>query len=110
MQAPVSLVFTSVPDTALAASLARQLVEAGLAACVKALAPCTATYRWDGQIECTDEIPLIIVTRSEHYALLEQHIKAVHPYAVPEILAMDCSNGLPEYLRWVAEVTAPESL
>ena len=55
------LVFTAVPDEALADSLAYQLVESGLAACVKRLAACQATYRWDGQIERTTEIPLLIV-------------------------------------------------
>ena len=102
------LVFTTVPDETLAETLARQLVATGLAACVKALPAATATYRWAGQIERAVEIPLIIVARHENYAALEQHLKAAHPYEVPEILSVDCSNGLPEYLRWVAD-TAPRN-
>lgn len=106
MTTSTRLVFTSVPDEALAEALSQQLVEAGLAACVKALPACKATYRWEGQIEHATEIPLIIVTHSSCYDALEQTLKGAHPYDVPEILAVDCSNGLPDYLRWVGSVTA----
>jgi periplasmic divalent cation tolerance protein len=105
MDTSIYLVFTSVPDEALADALAHQLVEAGLAACVKALPACRATYRWAGQIERATEIPLIIVTHRDCYTALEQRLKASHPYDVPEILAVDCHAGLPDYLRWVASVT-----
>ena len=104
------LVFTAVPDEALADSLAHQLVESGLAACVKRLAACQATYRWDGQIERTTEIPLLIVVHSSRYAALEGFLKAAHPYDVPEIVAIDCSAGLPDYLRWVADVSVHQPL
>lgn len=99
------IVFTAVPDETLAESLARQLVETGLAACVKALPGCQSTYSWEGQVERTHEIPLIIVAHTRCYAALEQHLKSIHPYDVPEILAVDCSAGLPDYLRWVASVS-----
>lgn len=106
MTTRIRLVFTSVPDEALAESLAHQLVAAGLAACVKALPACRSTYRWEEQIERTTEIPLIIVAHAEGYEALEQHLKALHPYDVPEILAIDCSAGLPDYLHWVTSVSA----
>lgn len=103
--AQTCLVFTAVPDETLADLLAHQLVEAGLAACVKRLPACQSTYRWAGRIEHATEIPLIIVVHDEAYAALEQHLKSAHPYDVPEILAIDCSAGLPDYLRWVADVS-----
>ena len=106
MANPSRLVFTSVPDEALAESLAQQLVESGLAACVKSLPACKAVYRWEGRIEHATEIPLIIVTHPDCYDALERFLVSAHPYDVPEILAMDCSAGLPDYLRWVASVTA----
>ncbi|MFW9611218.1 MAG: divalent-cation tolerance protein CutA [Fluviibacter sp.] len=102
------LVLTTVPDEALAESLAHQLVESGLAACVKILPACQSTYRWAGRIDRATEIPLIIVTHTHRYAALEQALKAAHPYDVPEILAIDCSAGLPAYLRWVADVSLPQ--
>ena len=99
------LVFTAVPDEALADSLAHQLVESGLAACVKRLPACQATYRWDGRIERATEIPLLIVVHTSCYAALESFLQAAHPYDVPEIVAIDCSAGLPDYLRWVADAS-----
>lgn len=108
MNTQTCLVFTSVPDEALATTLAHQLIATGLAACVKALPACHATYHWEGQIERSMEIPLIIVTNHARYAALEQHLKAAHPYDLPEILAVDCSAGLPDYLSWVTNVTAQD--
>lgn len=101
------LVFSSAPDQAVADALARQLVEAGLVACVKALAPCVSTYRWAGKVERAHEVPLIIVTDQTRCAALMDYLHARHPYEVPEILAVDCQAVLPAYLRWVTDVTAP---
>lgn len=105
MTTETRLVFTTVPDEALAESLAHQLIETGLAACVKALPACQSTYRWEGKIERATEIPLMIVAHAECYAALERHLRAAHPYDVPEILAVDCSDGLLDYLHWVASVS-----
>ena len=99
------LILTTVPDADVAASLAQQLVEQGLAACVKQLAPCQSTYRWQGQIESTIEIPLMIISDESRYAALETWLKAAHPYDLPEIIALPCTHGLPGYLSWVAEST-----
>lgn len=105
MATQIQLIFTAVPDEAVAETLAHQLVDAGLAACVKVLPACQSTYRWEGRIERASEIPLIIVAHAERYTALERHLKAAHPYDVPEILAIDCNAGLPDYLRWVADVS-----
>ena len=99
------LILTTVPDADVAASLAQQLVEKGLAACVKQLAPCQSTYRWQGQIESTIEIPLMIISDEARYAALETWLKAAHPYDLPEIIALPCTHGLPDYLSWVTEST-----
>ena len=104
------LVFTTAPDEALAEKLAQHLVASRLAACVKQLPASRVTYRWDGQIEHATEIPLVIVTTALAYPELERYLKGVHPYDVPEILAVDCSAGLPEYLRWATHaVCSPTS-
>lgn len=108
MSTGVRLVFSTLPDAALAERLAHQLVELGLAACVKTLPVCRSTYRWEGRIEHATEVPLMIVTSTANYCALEQHLKDAHPYDIPEILAVDCSDGLPDYLRWVL-TTSPSS-
>lgn len=99
------LILTTAPDADVAANLAHQLIESGLAGCVKQLTPCQSTYRWQGQIESTTEIPLMIVSDESRYAELEAWLKNAHPYDLPEIIALSCANSLPEYLSWVSEST-----
>lgn len=101
----VQIIFTTAPDADVAGNIAHQLVESGLAACVKQLAPCQSTYRWQNQIEIASEIPLIIISDECRYAELEVWLKEAHPYDLPEILALPCTNGLPAYLSWVNETT-----
>lgn len=104
----VLLVFTSLPDRAAAEALAAALVGERLAACVNILAPCRSVYRWQGQIETADEVPLLIKTTRDCYAALEAAVRARHPYEIPELIALPIGDGLPDYLAWVAaETRAP---
>lgn len=107
----IRIVFTTLPDAEIAGKLARNLVEKRLAACVNVLSPCQSVYRWQGDVQEDGEIPLIIKTTAELYPALETYLRQQHPYALPEIVALDVAQGLPEYLTWVAESTgAPEPL
>lgn len=101
------LVLTNLPDEASAQSLAAALVSGRLAACVNILAPCRSVYRWQGEIENAQEVPLLIKTTATRYAALEAAIRAGHPYELPEIIAVPIAHGLPEYLRWVVTETLP---
>ena len=101
----VRLVFTTLPDAEVAGKLARQMVELGLAACVNVLAPCQSVYRWQGEVESTSEIPLFFKSTAANYTALEARIRQLHPYALPEIIALPLSHGLPAYLNWVAAET-----
>ena len=101
------LVLTNLPDRAAAEALAAQLVERRLAACVNILAPCRSVYRWQSEVQHEEEHPMLIKTTLERYPALEQAIRAGHPYELPEIVAVPLERGLPEYLRWIAEETAP---
>jgi periplasmic divalent cation tolerance protein len=105
MMEPI-LIFTNLPDRAAAMDLARKLVDERLAACVNVLADCTSVYRWEGRNESVSEVPVLIKTLAQHYARLEQLIKTVHPYELPEIIAVPISSGLPAYLKWIAEETS----
>jgi periplasmic divalent cation tolerance protein len=100
------LVFTSLPDRDAALGLARALVERRLAACVNVLAGCTSVYRWQGDVEEAAEVPVLLKTRAARYPELEAAIRELHPYELPEIVAVPVVRGLPEYLDWVAEETA----
>jgi periplasmic divalent cation tolerance protein len=101
------LVLTNLPDAASARTLADALVAARLAACVNILAPCRSVYRWQGQVEDAEEVPLLVKTTAERYAALEAAIRAQHPYELPEIVAVPIERGLPAYLAWVAAETSP---
>ena len=101
------LVLTTLPDAEIAGRLAHELVEAGLAACVNVLSPCRSIYRWQDAVHEDGEIPLIIKTTAERHAALETFLRKNHPYQIPEIIAIDVNDGLPEYLRWAATATQP---
>ncbi len=104
----IRLVFTTLPDPEAADKLAKALVETRLAACVNILAACQSVYRWQDDVQVDGEVPLIIKTTAELYPALETYIRQQHPYALPEIIALDVAQGLPDYLNWVASVTGPE--
>jgi len=86
--------------------LADALVAGQLAACVNILPPATSIYRWQGKIEQAEEIPLLIKTTTGRYAEVETTIRTLHPYEVPEVIAVPLAAGLPAYLGWLATETA----
>lgn len=96
------LVMTNLPDRATAETLATQLVEKRLAACVNVLQPCLSIYRWRGVVETADEVPLLIKTTVERYQALEAAIRSGHPYEIPEIIALPIAFGLADYLDWIS--------
>jgi periplasmic divalent cation tolerance protein len=100
------LVLTNMPDREGALRLARALIERRLAACVNVLTGCASVYRWKGRVEQADEIPVLVKTRAARYPELEAAIRELHPYELPEILAVPLARGLPDYLQWVEEETA----
>ncbi len=101
------LVLTNAPDQASAEQIAHHIVELRVAACVNILAPCRSVYRWQGAIEEAAEVPLLIKTTADRYPDLERAIKSMHPYDVPEIIAMPITAGLPSYLAWVESESRP---
>jgi periplasmic divalent cation tolerance protein len=102
------IVFTNAPDRAVADKIARALVEQKLAACVNILATCGSIYRWQGAIETADEVPMLIKTRAELYPEVESAIKNLHPYELPEIVAVPVAHGSSEYLDWISAATTTE--
>lgn len=106
----ILIVCTNCPDIPTAQRIARALVEQRLAACVNQLAPVSSTYRWQGAIEQATEVPLMIKCTRERYPLLEQALRELHPYTVPEIVALPVVAGYAPYLRWVDDETQPPLL
>jgi periplasmic divalent cation tolerance protein len=100
------LILTNLPDEASAQTLATALVTERLAACVSILPACRSVYRWRGELERVEEIPVLIKTTTTRYAALEEAICACHPYELPEIIAVPVAYGLPGYLAWVVTETS----
>ena len=101
----VLLVFTNLPNRDTAVALARALIERRAAACVNVLGECVSVYRWQGKVEEAAEVPVLIKSTEETYPALEQAIRELHPYELPEIVAVPLSRGLPDYLDWVIAET-----
>ena len=87
-------------------ALARELLNASLAACVQVSSSVTSIYRWNGAIEKSEEKLLVIKTRRELFSSVEAVIRAKHPYDVPEIIAWPLCDGHAPYLAWLAGETA----
>jgi periplasmic divalent cation tolerance protein len=101
------VVITNLPDRAAAEKLADALIAQRVAACVNILAPCRSVYRWKDAVQHDEEHPVLIKTTRERYAALEAAIRALHPYELPEIVAVPIERGLPAYLDWVAAECSP---
>lgn len=101
----VVIVITHLPDRETATRLAHDLVEMRLAACVNVLPECASVYRWRGAIENAREVPVLIKTQAARYGELEAAIRKLHPYELPEIVAVPVVRGFDDYLRWVADET-----
>ena len=102
----VIIVLTNLPDREAALKLANALVAKRLAACVNVLAECASVYRWKDAIENAREVPVLIKTRAVRYAEVEAAIRGLHPYELPEIIAVPVVRGFDDYLRWVADETS----
>jgi periplasmic divalent cation tolerance protein len=101
-------VLCTVGTAADAGRIARALVEQRLAACVNVVAQVTSVYRWKGAIETAEERLLVIKTRGERFEALRQAIVSLHPYEVPEVIALPIEGGHRPYLEWLDDgVTEP---
>jgi len=101
MQQKPQIVFNTCPDRETAQVIARRLVELQLAACVNIIPAIESVYRWQGKVESETEHLLIIKTHSGCYTELENTIQALHPYELPEVVAVPIEAGLPAYLDWI---------
>jgi len=106
---PVHLLLSTCPDADSAEAIARALVAEGLAACVTRLPGALSTYRWNGALESAEEIQLLIKTRGSRLEAAIARLCELHPYELPEAVAVAASGGLPGYLDWVRAQTFEDS-
>ncbi len=88
-----------------AKKIARSLVEKRLAACVNIIKDVQSVFRWKGKILDEKELLLIIKTRKKLYKNVEEEIKTLHAYEVPEIIALPIISGSKDYLYWIDSET-----
>ncbi len=101
----VLVCFCTCPDADSAAHLAETLVGERLAACVNVLPGLRSVYRWQGAVERSDEVLLLIKTTRPKLAALSERVLELHPHELPEVVAVEVAGGLSAYLDWVAEQT-----
>ncbi len=95
------IVLCNCPDMGTAEEIGRLLVSSRLAAAVN-LVPCVKSiYRWDGEVKEHEEVILLIKTSTEHFPLLEERIRSIHPFETPGIIAVPVAAGTEAYLRWI---------
>ena len=97
--------FTTTNQEKEAKAIAQDLVRERLAACVQLVPKITSYYMWDGAPQEDQEILLIIKTHGERLEELKEYISAHHSYEVPELVVLDVTDGLPEYLEWLEQIT-----
>lgn len=101
------VILCTCPDDATARELAGRVVEEKLAACVNIVPGLTSVYEWQGRVETDPETLLIIKTAGDRVDALTERLASIHPYDVPEVIALPIEAGLPAYLKWLKDETRP---
>lgn len=107
MSTELQIVLCTAPDRETAELIANTLVAEQLAACVNILPDVTSVYRWEGTIEHSEELLLLIKTSKAAWPMLEAQIQALHPYELPEIVAVSITTGESEYIQWLENSVTP---
>lgn len=103
----VVLVLITAPDEEQGLRIARALLEERLAACVNVVRGVRSLYWWKGELCEEEEVILWIKSREALFENLERRVRQLHPYEVPEVIALPVVRGLEEYLKWVTVETTP---
>lgn len=98
---------TTCPNLRAAKRIARVLVEERLATCVNIVPVAQSVYRWHGRIESAPEQLLIIKSPKRSYANIEKRLRVLHPYELPEVIAVPITTGLRDYLAWIDNPDKP---
>lgn len=104
-----TVVLTTVATEAEAVTLIQALLERRLIACGTLLPAARSLYRWEGRVADEREVVILLKTRPARLAALERAFAALHPYRVPELLALPVAAGLERYLGWIASETIEEA-
>ena len=107
MTSEAIVVLVTVPTPEAGGRIARALVEERLAACVNLVPGLASTFRWEGAVQTEAEALLIVKTQRPLFEALASRIRSLHPYTVPEIIALPLMAGHQPYLDWVRDSVSP---
>lgn len=99
------VIYCTFPDRDIALSIAGELIDSKLAACVNVLGSITSIYNWEGARQQETEVAVLIKTRSGLAHAVTQRVADLHPYDVPAVLVMAVDDGLPAFLDWIMRET-----
>jgi periplasmic divalent cation tolerance protein len=102
------LVLSTCPGSITAKQIASAVVSDNLAACVQTIPAVHSVFRWLNRTDTADEYLLLMKTTTARYEALEQKIRAMHPYELPEIVAVPITAGFDQYLSWIDNSTQIE--
>ena len=97
------VILCTCPNLEIAQTIATQLVEKKLAACVNMIPNVTSVYRWQENVVSDTEVQLLIKSETKYFDLLNDKIKQLHPYETPEVIALNIQQGDRHYLNWITE-------
>jgi periplasmic divalent cation tolerance protein len=99
------MIYCTCPDDQTAAAIATQIVEQGLAGCVNRVPGLTSIYKWEGEMKSGTEVLLLIKTTAERCDELTAELVNIHPYELPEVIAVPITTGHQPYLDWIKDCT-----
>lgn len=104
----ISMIVATAPDREVAVSIARTLVEERGVACANIL-PAVSVYRWEGEVQQDEEVVVLMKTRGSMVQKVVDRVSELHPYEVPEVLALPVEGGLDAYCQWVSDETGEKA-
>jgi periplasmic divalent cation tolerance protein len=96
------LVLTTAASRDEANTIASELVSRRLAACVNILGPVSSVYHWQGEVERSEEFLLLIKSTEAQLTPIQDAVRELHSYQIPELIAFTVESGLEAYLDWIA--------
>ena len=105
---PLLIVLSTFPDAPAARTVAEALVSERLVACVNVLPSVESIYRWQGKVLASQEVLAVMKTTADRYPEMEKRLRELHPYEVPEIVALSATAVSETYLAWVLANTQAE--
>jgi periplasmic divalent cation tolerance protein len=106
MAEKILLALSTFPDAEIARRISNQLVSERFAACANILPSVESIYRWKDKIESGNETLVLFKLSEDRQSAFQDKLRSLHPYDLPEIIFVPVAEGLPKYLRWVAESCA----